>query len=545
MIRFELNKIPGATRLFSDYVGRDTKAIDLFERDPRDLASARVQAEAISQREYERERLAEILEKQNSRWGCEEAATANCRRLRRPNCLAVVTGQQVGLFGGPLYTAVKALHAVGLAEYYEQQLGQPVVPIFWMELEDHDLDEVSRIVVKDEEHQLHHLQLNPSGVNQPSRKPVREIKLGEDVERIRKDLDGIWPRTEHTRALNRLLKESCSPDRTFSEAFAVFMSRLLSRFGLILADPSHPELKRRAAAVFSAEIDGPLTGMEDYVLHLKAIREAGYHVQVETRGENLQLFLTMDGEKQRLASARSGFRLVGAETRLSRDELQKILEGEPDKLVPAVLLRPLVQDTLFPTLAYIGGPAEIAYWAQLKPLYRSVGIPMPLVVPRAGATVTGSASRRFIQKFGIDVAGGELFQEKESLVGHVLSEHLPSHSKQIFRSAREEIQGTLERLQSELQAENEGFTRATEAVQQKVGYHLERLENKYGRAMERKHEDVVRQIERLSNTLYPGGMMQERAFPQAQFVNLYGTTVYDLIAEAINPTDPDHCFVEV
>jgi bacillithiol biosynthesis cysteine-adding enzyme BshC len=544
MKRFKLSELPGTTRLYCDYVRRGKPALSLFRHDPFDLAGAHAQAAAVSERDYGRERLAEILAEQNKRWGCDEAAGANCRRLRRSNCLAVVTGQQVGLLGGPLYTAVKALHAVRLAEYYESQLGQPVVPIFWMELEDHDLDEVSRITVKDGEHQLHQLQLSHEGISQPSRKAVKEIRLGEDIERLLKELDGIWPRTDHSRTLTRMIRDSYSSSRTYAEAFAVLMSRLLSRFGLILADPSHPELKRRAAALFIKEIDGPLTGTEDYSRHLDSLSGAGYHVQVETRGENLQLFLIVDGAKQRLAATKDGFRLVGSDERLSREQLEKIVEHEPGRLVPAVLLRPLVQDSLFPTLAYVGGPAEIAYWAQLEPLYAAAGIPMPLVVPRAGATVTGSAARRIIQKFEIELEAGELFQEKESLVGHILSEHIPSHSKHIFRWARKEIHEALERLHNELEAEDEGFAQATAAVQSKVEYHLERLEGKHKRAMERKHEVVVRQIERLANTLFPGGMLQERAFPQAQFVNLYGTAVYDLIAESINPADPDHCFVE-
>jgi len=545
MKRLDLLDLPGTTHLYCNYLKREENAVSLFGRNPFDILSIRAQAAALSGIDYQREQLSAVLEKQNRGWDADDATLANCRRLKKPNCLAVVTGQQVGLLGGPLYTAIKALHAVRLAEHYERELGQPVVPIFWMELEDHDLEEVSRITVKDSEHHLHDLQLSPAGSAANSRKPVKDIALGNDIERIRRELEKIWPPTEHTREIFSLMKASYTPARTFSEAFARFQARLLSRFGLILADPSDPAFKRRTVGIFAREIDGPLTDLESYKSHTKRMREAGFHLQVGTRAGHLQLYMLVDGEKRRMVGSGGGFKLSGSDTKLSREDIEAVLKKDPGRLIPSVLLRPLVQDTLFPTLAYVGGPAEVAYWAQLKPLYEAAGIPMPAVVPRAGATLMGSASRRYIRKFEIELEQGEIFQPKETLVGHILSEHIPSHSKYIFRWARKEILEALARLHGELEADDKSFAQATEAVQQKIEYHLEKLEGKYKRAMERKHEVVVRQIERLSNTLFPRGLLQERVFPQAQYVNLYGSAAYDLIAEALNPAGPDHCFIEV
>ncbi len=545
MKRFKLFELPGTSQLYGDYMRREDKAVSLFGRNPYETASIKAQASALADRDYDREQLSAILEEQNRALDADEAALGNCRRLRRPNCLAVVTGQQVGLLGGPLYTALKALHTVRLAEFYERELGQPVVPIFWMELEDHDLDEVSRITVKDDEHRLHTLQLNTAGASSPSRKPVKDILLGEDIERLKSDLEEIWPATEHSREIWGLLKASHTPDRTFSEAFGLFQARLLSRFGLILADPSHPAFKRRAAEIFAMEVDGPLTDLDSYAAHRGLILDAGYHLQVETRKGHLQLYLLEGGEKRRMVRSGGRFKLSGSDTKLSREDIEAVLKKEPGRLIPSVLLRPLVQDTLFPTLAYVGGPAEVAYWAQLTPLYEAAGIPMPAVVPRTGASMMGSASRRYIRKFEIELEQGEIFQAKDALVGHILSEHIPSHSKHVFRWARREILEALGRLHDELETGDKGFAKATEAAQQKIEYHLEKLEGKYKRAMERRHEVVVRQIERLSNTLFPLGLLQERVFPQAQFVNLYGSAAYDLIAEALNPANPDHCFIEV
>jgi len=544
MIRFDLCRLPGSSRLFCDYVRREPAAVSLFALDPFDPGSLKAQATALAGRDYHREQLAAVLEEQNRAWGADEAALENCRRLKSGNCLAVVTGQQVGLLGGPLFTAVKALHAVRLAGHIERELGQPVVPIFWLELEDHDLEEISRLTVKDAQHGLNTLVHTPEvNSGRVSRRPVKDILLGRDIERLKHDLAALWPKTEHSEELWRILDNCYSAVRSFAEGFALVHAHFLSRFGIVLADPSQPEFKRSAAHVFASDISEPLTAREDFTSHSEKIISTGYHIQVETKPEQLQLFLIEEGEKRRIAADGDRFRLVGAQERFGREKLISISKTEPERLVPAVLLRPLVQDTLFPTVAYVAGPAEVAYLAQTKPLYTALGVPMPLVMPRSGVTLIGSNAHRTVRTYGIDLPGGELFQDRDELVQHILEEHSQARFREHFRKARLEVADAITRLISGLDAVDEGFAKAAGSAGQKIDYQIDRLEKKYRQAVERKNRATVHRLIRLANTLYPQGVLQERAFPVAQFINLYGSAIFNIISDSIDPVNPAHSFI--
>ena len=544
MTRFDLRNLPQVSKIYTDYVGGKESAISLFERDPFDIDSYRTLAKLLEGRDYDRGRMSSLLLEMNTGWGADETALVNCRRLRQSDCLAVLTGQQVGLLGGPMLTALKALHAVRLAGELEARLARPVVPIFWLELEDHDQDEVSRLTVKNARHKLVelHLEAKPGAGR---RVPVKDIVLGDDFDRLRRELAGIWPRTENSRTSWKIIDTCYSSEDTFATGFIAFFTRLMSRFGLVLADPSHPEFKRRAASVFAAEISGPLADSEAFARQRDRMEAAGYHSQAEAQRGNLQLFIYENGEKRRLAKDDDEFVLVSLNSRISKQELLSIAEEKPETLAPAVLLRPLVQDTLFPTAAYVAGPAEIAYLAQIKPVYEAMGIPMPAIMPRSGATLFGAASRRTVRDFSIDLAEGEIFQEKGELIKHVVAKHMPNHTERLFVHARTSVAEAMTNLLGGLDASDEGFVKAAQSTARKIDYHMSKLERKYVTVLERKNEVLVRRIDRLANTLYPGGTLQERVFPVAQFINLYGEAVLDTVAESFEPLKPDHVFVEV
>ncbi len=539
-MHIELRELPGTPKLFRDYAGGDPRALALFARDPFDTASIAAVAAEVGERDYYRKRLADILVEQNEQWGADEAALANCRRLERDDCLAVVTGQQVGLLGGPLLVLFKALHAVRLAERCERELGRPVVPIFWLELEDHDLDEVNRLTVMDREHGLRKLSLD---LGKGGRRPVKDILLGPEIENLLAELENIWPRTGFSRDAFDLLCRCYAPDSSFADGFARLHAALLSRFGLLLADPSHPHLKRRAAPIFTKEISQPSVARQRFIQHEEKILAAGYDKQVETPAGALHLFLEVDGLKYRLAADGERFRLIGADESFEKDELLEIAKREPRRLVPAVLLRPLVQDVLFPTIAYVAGPSEVCYFAQAQPLYESFGVTMPVVIPRAGGTLLGGPARRAAEKYGLEP--GEMLQPAEALLKHVLAEHLPPGAGELFASVKREVAEALARLKGELDTGEEGFARAAERAAKKIVYNLDKLEERYVKALQRRNEVVVRRITQLSNAVRPNGSLQERVFPIAQFLNGYGEGIADAVGGAIDPLRPRHDFIPI
>jgi uncharacterized protein YllA (UPF0747 family) len=228
---------------------------------------------------------------------------------------------------------------------------------------------------------------------------------------------------------------------------------------------------------------------------------------------------------------------------ISREDLLNVAESEPERLVPSVLLRPLVQDSLFPNLSYVAGPAEAAYFAQLTPIYREFEIPMPMIVPRNGVTLIGGSARRSIQKYNIEAQ--ELFLPKKILLDHILREHVPNHAEQLFKWTRSEILQTIERLKTELDSGEGNFGRNVETTQEKIEYHLDKLQERYLRDLEQKHEVVVRRIEVLSATVFPREKLQERVSSIAEFINLYGPAVVNVMHDAIEPESPAHKIVQI
>lgn len=540
-VSIELASLPGVSDLFRDYVYGKKSATDFFQNPPYSQDGFKQTAKAVSERDYHREALAAVLLEQNQGWDAGEAALENCKRLEIDSALAVVTGQQVGFLGGPLYSVIKALQAVRLAKSLEEKLKQPVVPIFWLELEDHDVDEVSRFTILD-----HERQLQPLRIEVEQRKPnipVNRLPISPSLDEILEQLGKSWLRTEFSDEIFKLLRRSYGVGATLADGFARLFASLLSPYGLVLADPSHRFFKARASDVFEREIAQPLSATEEFREQGKKLLAAHYHNQVIVAEEKLNLYLLDEEEKFRIISAGKHFMLNDPSDVIIREDLETVAESEPERLIPSVLLRPLVQDTLFPTLAYVAGAAEVAYFAQLKPAYRQFDIPMPMIVPRVGITLISGNARRSIEKYKVEVR--ELFQPAGMLIKHVLSEHVPAQSDLLFNWARQEIRETIDRLRTELDTGESSFAKAAETTAEKIDYHLGKMQDRYIKDLERKHEILVRKIEALSNTVFPDGKLQERVFTIAQFINQYGPKVLQIIYDAIEPLAPIHKLIEV
>jgi bacillithiol biosynthesis cysteine-adding enzyme BshC len=538
--RLPLESIPGVTQLYRDYVRGASGALDLFAHPPFSVDAARTQAALIGEREYERAETAAVLAGQNRAWGAAAEALENCAKLERRDCLAVVTGQQAGFLGGPLYTVLKALHAVLLARAYEEILARPVVPIFWLEIEDHDLAEIAGALVRDRESGLHDIALE---IPAAGARPVNRIPVGDAAALAFARLAEIWPKTEFSEELFTLLVRSYTPDDSLAGGFARLITGLLSRHGLVLADPSHHFFKRRAAGIFTAEIKSSLSASPAFLAHQARIGELRYHTQVQATAEKLNLFLLDGDTKYRIARSGGHFTTGDPAEIISGEDLLAVAAGEPERFIPSVLLRPLVQDTLFPTLAYIGGPGEVAYFAQLKPAYEQFGVPMPLIVPRAGATLLGGAARRSMHAYRIEAS--ELFQPSAELVRHIVAEHVPGDADKRFDWTRAEMRASLERLKQELDPDGGAIGQAVDGTWEKFEYHLNKLQERYLKELERRNETLVRRIESLAAMAYPRNLLQERAFTIADLLNQYGPVVIERLLESIDPLAPGHAVVEI
>jgi bacillithiol biosynthesis cysteine-adding enzyme BshC len=372
-----------------------------------------------------------VLVAQQEARGAAEAAR-RARDLGEADAVAVVTGQQAVLFGGPLYVLYKALAAVRLAAVLQARRGRPVVPVFWVASDDHDFAEVRSTAVLDEAGQIRTLRYAPA--REPVGQPASRVTLDETIAPLLEELARSLPAGANRDMLVARVGESYRPGVSLSDAFARLLSSLIP--GLVVLDPSDPALKALMAPVLARELRerSPTSRLaEDVGRELLA---AGYHNQVPVRPGFLNLFL-VDAERHALAFEDSTIEVRGTDRRLPVEDALRHLERQPQDWSPGVLLRPLAQDHMLPTAAYVGGPAEIAYHAQIGPSYPHFGIPRPALVPRPSLTLVEPAQARALEAEGLSLS--DLQGDPEAVLGRWAREAYPE-VEAAFARAREALE---------------------------------------------------------------------------------------------------------
>ena len=517
-IRF--SRMPGFPGLFSTYCTNYADLEAFFggnwrSRDAYEAVAERVQTPHP-------DAVASVLERQNAAWDAGDASA-----LRKPGTLVVVTGQQLGLFGGPLYTLYKALTTVQLARRLSSELGRTVLPVFWLEGADHDLDEIAALTllrsgaVNSLRYRGHGL---PEAGNLGS---VGRLSFTEDIQRIRDELRRTLAPTEFSSAVLDEYFAAYREGTSFMEAFAQSLAALFRGTGLVLVNPEVPELKQLATALFKRELRDHRTTTA-LIEEASGALEHAYHAQIRARPTNL----FVNGSQGREAIVPNGrdFVLRTSGRRFSQKALQAHMDAAPQLFSPNVALRPLLQDTLLPTVAYVAGPGEVSYFAQLRRLYAWAGIPMPIIYPRASVTIVESKVQRFLQKHSLGVAdlGDDLERVFQRLV---LSS---TDVEAMFEEASHRIERAIYRLRPGVEGVDPTLGRSAEAAQTSMQKQLAKLKSRAIRAEKRKHDELRSQLERARHNLYPGGKLQERALPALYFLNKYGPGFLERLHEQVS-----------
>lgn len=351
---------------------------------------------AVRQRCYPRSALVNLLRQQAECWGSSKEALTNIEKLREPQTVAVVTGQQVGIFGGPVYTLYKALGAIQLARELTSQ-GIPAVPIFWMATYDHDLDEVQNVEILSDRQQPEALSL---GLGAKGR-PVGSIPLGTGIHALLSEVEQALGELPYSREALTALQAAYQPDKTFAEAFARWLSLLTNQLGLIVLDPSTREFAGLARGAIERELFGPERSQQALDRARQALAAVGRSEIIPTDRDVLQMFyVDADGTRRRLRLAKGGFALQHSNVHLTNDVVRNLLEQQPERFTPSALLRPICQDAVLPTIAYVAGPTEQQYFVQIKEVYTEADIPMPQIVARPSFTVLDSTTSNLLAKAG-------------------------------------------------------------------------------------------------------------------------------------------------
>jgi bacillithiol biosynthesis cysteine-adding enzyme BshC len=525
------SQIPHTTKLFADFLSEHATVQPFYPRSPFFNQWMKDEVTAIRYDPARRERVAAVLLRQNESWGASAKTLDNIRRLRA-GAATVVTGQQVGLFGGPLFSIFKALTAVKLADVASQGRIE-CVPVFWLATEDHDLEEVSHISLPGPDASLQRI---ASATQSLPNAPVGTIKFGDEINAA---VDAAAALLGDSEAISSL-RGCYRPGETFGTSFARLFAQWFAEWGVILLDASDPELHRIAEPIYRSALERSAELEEALHNRGRELEAAGYHEQVKVTNSSSLLFCLHDGA--RVAVHRQGSDFVIDQERVSRADLLTRLAAAPQDFSGNVLLRPVVQDYLLPTLAYTGGSAEVAYFAQAAVVYQALLGRITPVVPRFSATLIEPKPQTLLERYSLafsDLLGPEPVREK--LAAHALSKDLQSAFERAQASTRQslaDIRRSLERLDKTL-------VDAANNAESKMLHQLESLQGRAARA-ELLHSEILdRKAAFLSNALYPNKVLQEREIAGIYFLARYGAELVRNLYDSIHPDCVDHQLISL
>jgi bacillithiol biosynthesis cysteine-adding enzyme BshC len=486
----------------------------LYAGDPSSPAAWRDAIARTRQHQRQRSDIAAIVTAQQARRGAPPEARDAAASLAAPETVAVVTGQQAGAFGGPLYTLLKAITAIQLARRTTAEHGAPAVAVFWVEADDHDWEEIRSCTVLDAELEPRTVTLaSPAGAGE---RPVGALTLDGRVEQSLEELEAALTTTDFTGTLIADLKAAYHPAAGVATAFACWLERLLGRYGLVVFESPDPAAKPLVRDIFVRELETGRTGTLAAAAGT-AMAALGHEPQVAAQPDCVCLF-----------------RVEGARTLVARGDASALAPDAAENPVcysPSVLLRPVVQDALFPTICYVGGPSELAYLGQLRAVYEHFGVPMPLVYPRATATLIDSATARFLDKYNVPLA--DFQAQDESALNRLLHGQLPPQVDQSLKQAGDAIRTAMQRAIDAMPALDATLAGAAKTTLGKMEHDLRALEGKVIQAAKRRDETLRRQFLRAQSQIFPGGQLQERMLGVVFFLNRYGPALVDRLLEEL------------
>jgi bacillithiol synthase len=511
-------ELPHTARLFADYLYHFDRVRRFYAHDPHDPESFRRAAAEIR---YEPERRAALV----AALGEQNGPGPALELLARPETVAVVTGQQVGLFSGPCYTVYKALSAVRLARRLTES-GIPAVPVFWLATEDHDFEEVNQCWVFNAANEPRRLQL--AGAN-GERRPVGEILVGQaPIDELRDALRDLPFCDEVT----EMVAEAYRPEATMGSAFASLLRRMPVLSELLYFDPMHAASRRLAAPLLAEAVRrGP--ELTSRVLERnRELTAAGYHVQVHVETQTSFVFLLENG--RRLTLRRDGSEYIADGRRFSAEDLA----ARAESLSPNALLRPVVQDSMLPTAAYIGGPAELAYFAQSQVIYDALLGRMPAAVSRQSATLLNERARKLMDGYELELP--DFFRGEVAVREKIARKLVPAGLERAIGETRVELSGLLDRLDGALGEFDPTLTAAFGKNRRKMEYQLAKVERKAAREALRRDARASAEAAYLCGLVYPEKHLQERLYSIIPFLARHGTDLVGTLADGLTPECLDH-----
>jgi len=523
--------IPHQSSLFLNYLDLSPLALRFYRYPPTMEGLVQAARGKLAGMEFPRKTIASILRRQNEMYGSDSKALRRIKELEDPDSVAILTGQQVGLFTGPLYTVYKALTAIHLSEELRTH-GIKAVPIFWMDTEDHDLPEVTRHTVLDSHSSIHTLDYRNDLFDEAeaSVRPVGSLQLMQSIQQVVRDYVSYLLDCEWKPYVQSQLESAYKPGVSLAVSFARLLSRILDGSGLILFDPQDEEAKALTSSIFQEALRNADAVHAALVQRNHELEAAGFHTQVSVMENSTVLFYLADGERRALERRSSGFGLRHSNRTLNLDELLNCAERTPEKLSPNVLLRPLVQDYLFPTLAYVGGSSELAYFAQIEVLYTFFDRPMPVLWPRNGYTLIDPSIEAEMDRLGIEIR--DCFRGEQLLIEKAVRHAGAPRACVSLEQLQEKLDQGLSEIRPELQAIEPPLAHALDTARRKMMHNIRHLRSHTIRLEGAEDCSVLSAVRSMLNHCFPNRNLQERELSIFHFLVRHGPHLLDTLNSA-------------
>ncbi|MDN4523524.1 bacillithiol biosynthesis cysteine-adding enzyme BshC [Fictibacillus fluitans] len=516
-------------QIASSYSAADPKVEHLYDypRYSQDIMEQRIRD--LNSREFEREKLANYLSDYNFQFSCSKQTMRNIDKLKDPKTVTVIGGQQAGLLTGPLLTVHKCISIIQFARLQERQLGVPVVPVFWIAGEDHDYDEINHVNVLKNGH--------PDKLSLP---PLNALKTSATLMEWDSGKAAEWAEsvfrefgeTAETKQLLSKVKETFLSSKTVVHSFAQFISELFGEFGLIVVDSGEPHFKRLQSGMLEKMVSRNQELDQAFVRGMGKLEEIGLPAPMELQENNAHLFTYHNQERQLIFRNDNGdFHTKNNEVSYRSQELLACTKDKPELFSNNVVTRPVMQESLFPTLAFIAGSGEIAYWSALKEVFHLFGFKMPPLVPRLSITLISEKNEKQMQETGL-TARKVLEQGTESSKQEWYDNHKPYETEKVFAETVAEMEKAHERMRALAAEISPSLQKVSEVNLNRIKKEIAYLHTKMDHAVRKQFVEPLSVFDQLQNDLAPSSVLQERVWNAFFYINRYGSGWIGQLANA-------------
>lgn len=537
--------LPAANKFATEYIIQSDRISPYFDYRYNESQSYEKRIHELEGRSFMREELASYIEQFMGKFPASEQVGISLKKLQQNNSAVVIGGQQAGIMTGPLYSIHKVLSIVAFAKEKEKELQVPVVPVFWIAGEDHDYPEVNHIFTKSGAKM--NKVVYPEKVLE--KKMVSNIAFDQNI--CREWVDGIlesYGETAFTKDVMIILDEAIQKSDTFVDLFAYIIMAMFKDTGLLLVDSGDRQFRQLQKEILKKQIRLSKEVTQSVFMQQENLKNAGISNSIDITAHAANLFYYDEKQHDRLLleyhQESALFSDKEQTIQFSLEELLQVAEESPEKLSNNVVTRPITQELLFPTLAFIAGPGEIAYWAELQQAFRHFSIQMPPLVPRINFTLLERDIETDLNELEVrleDVLANGIEEQKNAFLQSIQSDQADS----LFASLQADVNKHYRCIEDYAKTDTKGVVQLLKKNEQKVIEHIQFLQQKIQEDIQLQHSHIINKYDRTGTALKPDGAPQERVWNALYFMNRYGLEFFQQILNHPLPFDGSHVVVKI